>query len=83
MVPIFKKKLKIAETFFDATKKFITKTFCLQKLFVILQCPNPRFRTGWGDTTLWKASLMLCFWTFERRKLKSHSKAVAEMNATG
>ena len=37
---------------------------------------------GW-TATYWKASLMLCFWLFERRKLKSCTKTKAEMNATG
>ena len=36
-----------------------------------------------GTATYWKASLMLCFWLFERRKLKSCTKTNAEMNATG
>ena len=36
-----------------------------------------------GTATYWKASLMLCFWLFERRKLKSCTKTKAEVNATG
>ena len=36
-----------------------------------------------GTATYWKASVMLCFWLFERRKLKSCTKTKAEVNATG
>ena len=54
------------------------------KTFPIFAAFIPTLSGGMGGTaTYWKASLMLCFWLFERRKLKSCTKTKAEVNATG
>jgi hypothetical protein len=60
------------------------ENFAVTKTFTIFAAFIPTLSGGMGGTaTYWKASLMLCFWLFERRKLKSCTKTNAEMNATG
>ena len=63
--------------------KFVGNRYNLEKILYLCNVHTHAFGRMGGTATYWKASLMLCFWLFERRKLKSCTKTKAEMNATG
>ena len=57
--------------FFIARRFFLLSSSLFPILFVPLQCPTWCLRMKGGRWHIRKASLMLCFWPFERRKFKS------------